>query len=99
MVFLALMLLIFVAFAMMFMNMYSLKMVTHSYRMTFDRLMILICAQEEFGTFRQSVLAMFQLMNGDLDVDALVTQRPITGAVLYVIYLLLTVFLGECSLL
>jgi len=84
---------------MMFMNMYSLKMVTHSYRMTFYRLMILICAQEEFGTFRQSFLAMFQLMNGDLDVDALVTQRPMAGAVLYVIYLLLTVFLGECSLL
>merc|ERR1712086_592311 len=74
-IFLALMCLIFVAFAMMFMNMYSLKMA-------------------EFGTFRQSVLGMFQLMNGDLDVDALITQRPIAGPAIYIVYTIFTVFIA-----
>jgi len=49
---------------------------------------------EEFGTLRRSLIAMFQLMNGDLDVDALITQQPIAGALLYVIFVVFTVFIA-----
>ena len=50
---------------------------------------------EEFGTLQRSLIGMFQLMNGDLDVDALITQQPIAGAVLYVVFVVFTVFIGE----